>query len=112
MRDGFEQEFYRPQWQRVLPLGPDGIQPYIRTGRSSSLSAASPARRRPLTVLADLARGMIAFQHWAAIGMAKRLPLPATGPRAEQQRPSLGIAPQTARPDTGERTTPPLSRAA
>ena len=28
MHDRFDQEFYRPRWQRVLPVGPDGIQPY------------------------------------------------------------------------------------
>ena len=111
MHDRFEQEFYRSQWQRVLPIGPDGIQPYIRTARSSGLSAAPSARRR--TTLAELARGVIAFQRWAAIGMAKRLPLPATGPRAEPQRPSLRLAPETVRPDLREPTASRrLSRAA
>jgi hypothetical protein len=32
MTERFEQEFYTSPWRRVLPLGPDGIQPYVRPG--------------------------------------------------------------------------------
>ena len=31
MTDRFEQEFYKSQWHRVLPIGPYGIQPFVRT---------------------------------------------------------------------------------
>jgi hypothetical protein len=112
MDDRFDQEFYRSRWQRVLPVGPDGIQPYVRTG-SSGLSAASPALRRPSAMLAGLARGAIASWRRATIGMARRPLLPATGARAEPQRPWLRLAPARACPDVREPTPPaPLSRAA
>ena len=34
MDEGFESEFYRSPWQRVLPVGPHGIQPYVQTSRA------------------------------------------------------------------------------
>jgi hypothetical protein len=34
MDDRFDQEFYKSEWQRALPLGPHGIQPYVRTSRN------------------------------------------------------------------------------
>ena len=37
MDDRFDQEFYRSEWHRTLPLGPHGIQPYVRTSHSSRL---------------------------------------------------------------------------
>jgi hypothetical protein len=54
MNDRFEKEFYRSSWQRVLPVGPDGIQPLVRTGR--------PARRHRLAaMLRSLTKGLSAF---------------------------------------------------
>jgi len=41
MDDGFDRAFYPSSWRRVLPLSPDGIQPYARTGRSPGLPAAA-----------------------------------------------------------------------
>ena len=29
MNESFEREFYRSRWQRVLPVGPYGVQPYV-----------------------------------------------------------------------------------
>ena len=110
MDDRFDQEFYRSQWQRVLPVGPHGIQPYIRTGRSSRLPSASLALRRLLAMLAGLARSVIAFRRWAAIGMAKGPLLPATEAPAERQRSPVRGAPELAPPR--RREAKPLSRAA
>lgn len=112
MDDRFEQEFYRSPWQRVLPVGPDGIQPYIRTARSSRLSSASPALRRPSAMLAGLARGMIAFRRLVAFGIAKGPLLPATEAPAERQRSPVRGAPGLARQRMREANPPSLSRAA
>ena len=58
MDDRFDREFYRSQWQRVLPVGPHGIQPYVQTSRRARglptgrqgliglLAAVSPRRHR------------------------------------------------------------------
>lgn len=56
MDDRFDQEFYRSQWQRVLPVGPDGIQPYVRTAGGSILPAAASSLHRVAAMLAWLAR--------------------------------------------------------
>ena len=44
MNEGFDREFYRSRWRRVLPLGPDGIQPYIHARRGSGAAAAGSVR--------------------------------------------------------------------
>ena len=69
MDDPFDRELYRSRWDRVLPLGPHGIQPYVDTGRSSAGAAAAPALRVPLAILIGLARGAISSWRRAAIGM-------------------------------------------
>jgi hypothetical protein len=75
MGNRFEQEFYRSTWQRVLPAGPYGIQPYVRTARSGPHGL--------IGLLAAVARGVSALGRWAAIATAMR-PLPPTiAPRAQ-----------------------------
>jgi hypothetical protein len=69
MDDPFEREFYRSRWNRVLPVGPHGIQPYVHTGRRSARSAAGPALRGPLAMLVELARGAITSGRRAAFGL-------------------------------------------
>jgi hypothetical protein len=89
----FDQEFYRSEWQRVLPLGPDGIQPYVRTsGTSRSLDPG-----RLVAIQGTTAQGAIAFARQTAIGILSRLPL-AIGPREARQDCSLRLAHPTAHP--------------
>ena len=45
MNEGFDREFYRSRWQHVLPVGPYGVQPYVRTTRDSGSAAAGSALR-------------------------------------------------------------------
>lgn len=94
----FEEEFYKSEWQRVLPLGPHGIQPYVRASRISRRPGLQAALGRLIATLGAMARGVIGFDRFAAIGMARR-PMPvATGARAERERPSLRLAHEAARP--------------
>ena len=65
----FERELYRSRWDRVLPVGPHGIQPYVDTGRSSARSAAAPVRRAILARLVGLARGAITAWSRAGFGL-------------------------------------------
>jgi hypothetical protein len=76
----FEQEFYRSSWQRVLPLGPYGVEPYLRTGRGS-LPAGRPGPRRVAAPLDTLAQDLSALGRRAAIGAARRLSVLAAAPR-------------------------------
>jgi hypothetical protein len=71
MDDRFDQEFYRSGWQRVLPAGPYGIQPYVRTS-----GAAAGVIWRLGAVASALGR-------WAASGMATRPMWLTTAPRAQ-----------------------------
>ena len=75
MDDRFDQEFYRSTWQRVLPAGPHGIQPYVRTARRAR--GLPTGRQGLIGLLAAVARGVIALGRWAASGLATR-PLPLT----------------------------------
>ena len=70
MHDRFDQEFYRPRWQRVLPVGPDGIQPYVQTGRGVGSSAAPTAVRRLLMIVAKFIPSAIALGRCGASGAA------------------------------------------
>jgi hypothetical protein len=98
MADRFDQEFYSTEWRRVLPLGPDGIQPYIRTSRTSRRPGLQAVLGRLIATLGATAQGVIAFGRLAAIGMARR-PMPvAAGARAERQRPLLRLAHEAAPP--------------
>jgi len=90
MTERFEQEFYPDSWRRVLPLGPDGLQTYVR-----------PAHGRGAADLRRLARSMgrafgriAAFGRRAASGMSKR---PILASRAPPRMPP-GVAPEAARP--------------
>ena len=66
MTDRFEHEFYGNRWQRVLPLGPHGIQPYVWPSRRT----ASPGRRlRRLAAITKMALGQ-------SIGFGRRLAVP------------------------------------
>jgi hypothetical protein len=81
MDDRFDQEFYRSAWQRVLPAGPHGIQPYVRTARRARGLPIGP--HGLIGLLAAAARGVIALGRGAASGTATR-PLPlTTAPRAQ-----------------------------
>jgi hypothetical protein len=92
MADRFEQEFYRTQWRRVLPLGPDGIQPYVRTSRSSRRPGLQAVLGRLIATLGAMAQGVIAFGRLAAIGMARRPILVAAGARAKRPGTPLRLA--------------------
>ena len=99
MHSRFDQEFYRSEWQRTLPLGPHGIQPYVRTSPTSRL----PDPGRLVARLSAMAQGAIAFGRWTAIGLARgQLPL-AHQPRTARQYRSLRLAHETARPVRDER---------
>jgi hypothetical protein len=77
----FEEEFYRSAWQRVLPAGPYGIQPYVRTARRAR--GLPTGRQGLIGLLAPAARGVVALGRSAVMGMATR-PLPlTTAPRAQ-----------------------------
>ena len=98
MNRGFDQEFYRSEWQRVLPLGPDGIQPYVRLSRPSRRLGLRPALARLIATWGAMAQGVIAFGRVAPLGMARPPMLLATAPRPERPRRSLHLAPGAARP--------------
>jgi hypothetical protein len=59
MQEGFDREFYRSRWQRVLPLGPDGIQPYVRAGHGACQAGAGATLRRLGAMLAAMTPGAI-----------------------------------------------------
>jgi hypothetical protein len=81
MDDRFDQEFYRSEWQRVLPAGPYGVQPYVRTARCAR--GLPTGVQGLMGLVAAVARAFIALGRWAAVGMAAR-PMPlTTAPRAQ-----------------------------
>ena len=83
MTEHFEQEFYTNPWRRVLPLGPDGIQPYVRPARRRRGTAG--LRRLGASIGRALAR-IAAFGGRAAVGTSKR-PMPEGGtPRRHAPR--------------------------
>ena len=71
MDDRFDPEFYRSPWQRVLPVGPYGIQPYVRIGRSSGSLAAAAALHRLLGIVAGWAASAIVSWRRAAIALSE-----------------------------------------
>ena len=82
MDDRFDREFYKPEWQRVLPLGPDGLQPFVRASRRQRSPGPHADLGRWIATLDTVARRVIAFARSAARGMAER-PVPsACAPRA------------------------------
>jgi hypothetical protein len=107
MIDRFEQEFYGEPWRRVLPIGPHGIQPYVRPARAAS----AVALRRLAAIVGPMLRQTVAFGRWAVISMAKRPMLEDIAPRG--RRAALRIASKTGgqvSPDPG--TLRPLCKAA
>ena len=76
--NSFEQEFYRTSWQRVLPLGPHGIEPYLRTARAR---CRTDDRRRVTARLGTLVRDLSALGRRAAIALTGRFAVPAAAPR-------------------------------
>jgi hypothetical protein len=80
MDDRFDQEFYRSTWQRVLPAGPHGIQPYVRTARRAR--GLPTGRHGLIGLLAAIARGAVALGRWAARGIATRPQAVTIAPRA------------------------------
>jgi hypothetical protein len=51
MADRFDEEFYKSPWHHVLPVGPYGIQPYVRHSHTSRLVAVPPRQRRIIATL-------------------------------------------------------------
>jgi hypothetical protein len=109
--DRFEQEFYKSPWHRVLAVGPQGIQPYVRPVREPGARAGAVALRRLAALAGLMLRRTVAFGRWAATGTPKRAMLEDLSPRG--RRPALRIASKTAgrvSPDPG--TLRPLCKAA
>jgi hypothetical protein len=102
MADRFEQEFYKSPWRRVLPVGPLGIQPYVRPSREQGARAGALPWRRLAAIVEPMLRRTVAFGRWPAIAMAKRPMLEDIAPRG--RRPALRVASKTAgqvSPDPG-----------
>ena len=57
MDEGFDREFYRCRWRLVLPVGPDGIQPYVRATRGAGSSASRSVLRCLLAIFAGRRQG-------------------------------------------------------
>ena len=89
MPSRFDQEFYKSGWQRVLPVGPDGIEPYVQTSRTSRLPARPPELRPLIGLLGTAARRLIASVRRAAMRIATR-------PMLAQKRTSRAAAAATA----------------
>jgi hypothetical protein len=73
MTEPFDQEFYRSSWHRVLPVGPHGIQPYIRPGGNPGMRAGALARRGLATIGGTALRRAVGFGCRVAADMAGRL---------------------------------------
>jgi hypothetical protein len=57
MVEGFDLVFYHCRWRLVLPVGPDGIQPYVRAARGASSSASRSALRYLLAIFRGPCQG-------------------------------------------------------
>jgi hypothetical protein len=111
MDDRFDEEFYKSSWQRVLPLGPDGIQPYVHAFRTSRSEGVQADIGRLIATLAMVAQGVIAFRRRSANGMVERPLLLASAPRVQRERPWRRLAHGTMHP-IARRTTRLLPKAA
>jgi hypothetical protein len=100
----FDEEFYKSSWQRVLPLGPDGIQPYVGASRPARLPGVPADMARLIATLGTLAQGVIAFGRRSANGVAARPRLLASAPRVQRQRPWRRLAHEATHP-IARRTT-------
>lgn len=112
MNSRFDQEFYKSEWQRVLPLGPHGVEPYIQTSRISRPGDLRRDLRSVSAMLRAVTQGMLAFGRFAALGMAKRPMSSAAAPRAQRERPPLRLPTEGARAATRRAATRGLPRAA
>jgi hypothetical protein len=108
MAERFDEEFYKSPWHHVLPVGPYGIQPYVRKSRTSGLPAVLPRRRRLIATLGGAARAVSAFRRLAALAIARLLP--EAPPRRQRRSPRL--AHQAACPACEPVAPRPLSKAA
>jgi hypothetical protein len=99
--DRFDQEFYRSGWQRVLPLGPDGIQPYVRTSGTSPLPGLEADLRSLVATVGGIAQGVVAFGRVTAQSISL-----GRAPRARRQRPSRRVAHQAAHPAACQAVAP------
>jgi hypothetical protein len=81
MDDRFDREFYKSEWQRVLPLGPDGLQPYVRPSRRQRLPGPHADLGRWIAILGMVAQRVIAFGRLAVRAMAER---PASAARTSR----------------------------
>jgi hypothetical protein len=61
MNEDFDREFYRSRWQRVLPVGPYGVQPYVHAQRGSGSAATGSVLRRLGAVFARLTPSALAL---------------------------------------------------
>ena len=114
MEDRFEKEFYKSPWQRVLPVGPDGMQPLVRTGRPDRRHRLAAMLRALMQGVSAFGRGLGAFGsfgRWGATGSAGHALLAhAMRPR---QLPSVRLPGAEPRPaPAGPSRRPPLRKAA
>jgi hypothetical protein len=81
MTDCFDGEFYRSSWHRVLPLAPDGIQPFVWSGHRRRaagrlgwrrLAAAAWSPLRAVLELGDAGSGMRTAPRPRAPALARR----------------------------------------
>ena len=98
MDDRFDQEFYTSEWQRVLPLGPHGIQPYLHGSRSSRSPVLRAEPGRFVATLGAVAQTVVAVGRLAALGMAKRPASTASIACTQRRLSSLRLAHETTRP--------------
>jgi hypothetical protein len=90
----FDEEFYKSSWQRVLPLGPDGIQPYVRASRPSRLPGVPADMARLIATLDTLAQGVIRVR--TTVGERRGQSAAAVGERTSRAAPAT-MAPARAR---------------
>ncbi|MGH6899262.1 MAG: hypothetical protein ACREJ5_22375 [Geminicoccaceae bacterium] len=104
MTERFEHEFYPTPWRRVLPVGPYGIQPYVRATRERGARPGARDLRRLAAIVGRLLRHIVGFGRPAANGVAKRPLLEDVAPRG--RRPALRARHRAARPSPPGPTPP------
>jgi hypothetical protein len=114
MDDRLEKEFYKSSWQRVLPVGPDGMQPLVRADRPAPRHGLAAMLRSLTQGVSAFGRGLGAFGSFGRWG-ATRSAWPAKAAHAtrSRQHPSVRLsraAPRTA--PAGPTRRRPLRKAA